>query len=125
VNDTLTDIPNDPNQTYVLGFSPSQDLSAIFHQVALQTIFSHPSGLFSQFEAHWYDQHNQGYSPPLSDSHFWQLNLFLGYRFPGRKVELRLGLLNLTDQDYRLNPLTLYNDLPRKRTFVARLQFSF
>jgi len=36
-----------------------------------------------------------------------------------------IGGLNLTDKDYRLNPLTLYDELPRDRTFVARLQFSF
>ena len=38
---------------------------------------------------------------------------------------MRIGVLNLTDQDYRLNPLTLYNELPRGRTFAAGLQFRF
>jgi hypothetical protein len=36
-----------------------------------------------------------------------------------------VGLLNLTDQDYRLNPLNVYNDLPRRRTVMLRLQFGF
>jgi hypothetical protein len=36
-----------------------------------------------------------------------------------------VGVLNITDQDYRLNPLTLYNELPRERTFVASLKFFF
>jgi len=36
-----------------------------------------------------------------------------------------VGVLNLTDQDYRLNPLNLYPDLPRSRTFAASLQFNF
>ena len=39
--------------------------------------------------------------------------------------ELMLGLLNLTDQDYRLNPLTVYAELPRERTFMVRLNFQF
>jgi hypothetical protein len=34
-------------------------------------------------------------------------------------------LLNLTDQDYKLNPLNLYDDLPRSRTLAVRLQLSF
>jgi hypothetical protein len=36
-----------------------------------------------------------------------------------------LGVLNLTDQDYHLNPLNLYNELPRSRTLELRLQFNF
>ena len=36
-----------------------------------------------------------------------------------------LGILNLTDQDYHLNPLTVYAELPRERTFVARVNFQF
>jgi len=36
-----------------------------------------------------------------------------------------LGVLNLADRDYHLNPLTLYNDLPRERTLVASLKFYF
>ena len=42
-----------------------------------------------------------------------------------RRIEARLGVLNLTDHDYRLNPLTLYNDLPRERTIVASLKIYF
>ncbi len=97
----------------------------MLHQVALDTIYNHPSGFFAQFQALWYGQSNQGYSPAIPGDEFWQLNAFGGYRFPRRKVEVRVGLLNLTDQDYRLNPLTLYNELPRRRTFTARLQFNF
>ena len=36
-----------------------------------------------------------------------------------------LGILNLTDRDYRLNPLNLTTELPRTRTFYASLRFSF
>jgi len=38
---------------------------------------------------------------------------------------LTLGILNLAGRDYRLNPLDLYNELPRSRTFSARLGFNF
>jgi hypothetical protein len=51
--------------------------------------------------------------------------MFAGYRFPRRKAEILVGLLNLTDQNYRLNPLTLYNELPRRRTLMARFQVNF
>ena len=56
---------------------------------------------------------------------FWQLNAFVGYRFPRRYAELSVGVLNLTDRDYRLNPLTLYAELPRERTAVVTLKINF
>jgi outer membrane receptor protein involved in Fe transport len=110
---------------YPVQFPGKQDLSSLLHQVALGTTYNHSSGFFGDFKAVWYSQSNDGYLPDLPGDNFWQLNLLAGYRFPGRRVELRLGVLNLTDKDYRLNPLTLYNELPRERTFVARLQFAF
>jgi hypothetical protein len=33
--------------------------------------------------------------------------------------------LNITDQDYRLNPLNLTAELPRDRAFTASLKLSF
>jgi len=42
-----------------------------------------------------------------------------------RKVEISVGLLNLTDQNYQLEPLNLYNEMARSRTFTARLLISF
>ena len=42
-----------------------------------------------------------------------------------RKAEVTLGLLNITDQNYNLNPLNLYNELPRSRTLALRLQLNF
>jgi outer membrane receptor protein involved in Fe transport len=127
LKDDFTEIPEPGTPDFfILGFRPRQNLSAVLHQVALNTIYNHPNtGLFADFQAIWYRQSSQGYSPPLPGDDFWQLNIFAGYRFPRRKAEVRIGVLNLTDQNYRLNPLTLYNELPRGRTFAARLQFSF
>ena len=56
---------------------------------------------------------------------FWQFNMFVGYRFPHRKAELTFGLLNITGQDYNLNPLNVYNELSRTRTLAVRVQFNF
>jgi hypothetical protein len=46
-------------------------------------------------------------------------------RFARRHAELRVSLLNLLDRDYRLNPLTLYTELPRERTLAVSLKFYF
>src|SRR5262249_19557372 len=106
------------------GVRPHQDLESVLHQVNLFTIFNHPSGFFSEFDALWMHQSNDGYSPERPGDDFWQFNAYAGYRFLNRRAELRLGVVNLTGQDYRLNPLNLTAYLPRERAFTARLKFN-
>jgi outer membrane receptor for monomeric catechols len=93
--------------------------------VDLIAVYNHPCGFYAQSEAHWYSQNNSGYDPAEPGDNFWQLNAFAGYHFLHRKAEVTLGLLNLTDQNYKLNPLNLYNELPRSRTLALRLQINF
>ncbi len=109
----------------VRDFQPKQNLESVLHQLNLNAIYTHPSGIFARFDALWYAQSNQGYSRDIPGDDFWQFNAFAGYRFPRRKAEISLGVLNLTGQNYRLNPLTLHNELARARTLVTRLQVSF
>jgi len=102
-----------------------QDNRATLNQVLLAANFNHPSGVFAQWESVWYQQSSSGYNPALPGDDFWQHNIFVGYRFPRRYAEIRLGVLNLANTDYRLNPLNLYPELPRSRTFTASLQLNF
>jgi hypothetical protein len=102
-----------------------QDVSATLHQVDLSVIYQHRCGFFGQFDALWSQQSNRGYTPDIPGDDFWQYNVFFGYRFLQRRAEARVGVVNLSDRDYRLNPLTLYNELPRERTFVASLKLNF
>ena len=51
-------------------------------------------------------------------------NLYIGYRFPRERGDITIGVLNLADEDYRLNPLNPYVDLPRERLFYARLRLN-
>jgi outer membrane receptor for ferric coprogen and ferric-rhodotorulic acid len=105
--------------------SANQNEEATLHQLTLFGIFTHRCGFFARADAIWSQQSNRGYTPDLPGDDFWQFNLYAGYRFPHRKAELRLGLLNLTDEDYRLNPLNLYNELPRERTLSVSFKFFF
>lgn len=103
----------------------NQNQSATLNQLNLYAIFQHRCGFFSEFDALWSSQSNQGYTPGLPGDDFWQFNVFAGYRFAHRHAEARIGVLNLTDRNYQLNPLNLYNELPRERSFVASLKFYF
>jgi outer membrane receptor protein involved in Fe transport len=94
------------------------------HQVSLDAAFNHPSGFFGRLNALWNQQSNDFAIDEPGDD-FWQFNAMAGYRFLHRRVELSAGVLNLTDQGYRLDALTPYNELPHRRTAVVRLLINF
>ena len=110
-----------------LAVQPSlgRDVEGVLHQLSLDAVFNHPSGFFARFNALWSLQSNAGYAPDRPGDDFWQLNAWVGWRFWRRMAEVSVGVMNLTDQDYQLNPLTLYHELPRQRTWVARVRLSF
>jgi hypothetical protein len=107
---------------------PQFENSALLHELNLSVLCNYSTaarhGFFSLLEAVWRSQENYDYSPDRPGDNFWQFNVFAGYRFPRRTAELRVGVLNLTDQDYRLNPLNLHIDPPRERTFVISLRLN-
>jgi outer membrane receptor protein involved in Fe transport len=110
----------------VLGLNQvNQDEEAILHQLNLFAIYNCPCGFFSRAEAIWSQQSNRGYTPDIPGDEFWQFNLYAGYRFWHRAAEVRIGLLNITDQNYRLNPLNLYYELPRERTLSVSCKIYF
>jgi len=95
------------------------------HQSELFARYHHASGLFARAEGQWYHQDSSGYTPALASADFFQANFWLGWRITRQRGEISVGVLNFGNQDYRLNPLTIYAELPRQRTFVARLKASF
>jgi len=103
----------------------NQDAEATLQQLTLYAIYNLPCGFFAQAEALWTAQDNRGYVPGLAGDDFWQLNVYAGYRFWHRHAEAKVGLLNVTGENYKLNPLTLYSELPRERTFYASFKFYF
>jgi len=111
-----------PGATTVLQM---QNERAVLQHGQLFLIYNHPCGFFAEWSSDWYHQDNHGDAAGLADADFWQHNLFAGYVFPHRRAELRLGILNITDQDYRLNPLNLQSEPARGRTFTAALRLNF
>jgi Tfp pilus assembly protein PilF len=117
--------PSVANGLVFTDFQPRQRVQATLNQLNLFGIFNHPCGFFAEGEAVWYSQDNIGYQGTEPGDDFWQLNAFAGYRFPRRHAEVTLGVLNLTDQNYQLNPLNLYNELPRERTLMVQFRVNF
>ncbi len=128
LHDRYTEIPvNTPGSGTAgsAGFVPRTKTDSLLHELSLFAIYNHASGFFTRGEVVWRAQDNDGYTPHRDGDDFWQLHAFAGYRFWRRHAEIQVGLLNITDQNYRLNPLNLYSEAPRERTFAARFQFSF
>jgi Flp pilus assembly protein TadD len=124
LNDNFVDVP----ESVIGGFTdfmPRQQTEGVLQQLDLTAICNLPTGFFTEGEALWSRQDNQGYTPDEPGDDFWQFNLFAGYRSPRRGMEATVGLLNIAGQDYQLNPLNIYNELPRTRTIEVRLQFNF
>lgn len=119
LHSTLPDIP-----TSVYAGADRQG-SANLQRAMVFVLFNHPSGFFARGDVQWYHQDNFGYPPALASADFFQGNIFVGYRLKRQHGEVSVGVLNLNDTDYHLNPLNLYSELPRERVFVARLRFNF
>ncbi|HEV2331398.1 MAG TPA: TonB-dependent receptor [Verrucomicrobiae bacterium] len=124
LNDDYPSVPNSLPAPFV-DFQPQQQTKGTLNQLDLTAIYNHPSGFFAEGEALWFGQNNSGYSPTEPGDDFWQFNVFAGYRSPGRNVQVEIGLLNIANQGYNLNPLNIYNELPLTRTLAARLQIYF
>ena len=107
------------------GFERVQQVEGTLQEVRLYGLFNHACGLFAGADSVWMTQSNRGYTPDRPGDDFWQFNVHVGYRWLQRRLETRISLLNLTDRDYRLNPLNLTTELPRERTLAMSLRFSF
>ena len=80
-----------PNGVLTNNFLTSQHSEAILNQVDLLMVYNHPCGFFAQADAHWYFQNNSDQVSTEPGQDFWQLNVFVGYRFLHRKAEVTLG----------------------------------
>ncbi len=103
----------------------TQNEHSVLGHLQLYLLFNHESGFFAEWSSDWYRQSNRGYTPDEPGDSFWQQNFFVGYRWDHRRAELRLGVVNLTDQNYQLSPLNYLPELPFGRTFTASLRLNF
>lgn len=103
----------------------SEDSRSVLGQLRLHAGFHHESGFFAQWASEFLHQAGGGDAARLSDEAVWQHDVWVGYRFPRRRAEVRLGVINLTDQDYRLNPLNDFRPRWRERTFEAAVRIQF
>jgi outer membrane receptor protein involved in Fe transport/Tfp pilus assembly protein PilF len=110
----LSDLERD-YPALTLGKAESADLYWARAQVTMNA----SRGLFARASASWYwQQYETGAS--TWENHT-QIDLELGWRFPREKGALSVGIMNLSDDDYRLAPISGLGELPRERVFFVRL----
>ena len=102
-----------------------RDEEAVLGRLELMVGFNHESGFYAQWASVFHHQQTVASALEMPDESFWQHDVWVGYRFPRRRAEIRLGVLNLMDEDFRLNPLNEYRPIPRERTFEAALRINF
>ena len=123
LTDNLFEFPDDVAAT--AGFVPRSTQMGTLQSLNLVAVCQLPSGFFARAEGNWNRQDNAGYSTDEPGNNFWQCNVMTGWRFYRRHAEVTLGILNLMDKNYRLNPLNLYQETPRDRTFYTELKIQF
>ena len=107
------------------GLDKQTDWRGWLHTVRLTGLYRHRSGLFARAEGVLFAQDREQDDISLRGDDFWQVNLIAGYRFPRQRAEIAIGLLNVLDNDYRLDPINSYAEQPRSRTLYARLFLNF
>ncbi len=125
LKDHYTQVSDDVAAAADPPFPARQRLEGTLYTLNLHAIYQHPCGVFSQLRSIWTRQENAGYETSRADENFWQWDWLAGYRFPRRRAEIVVGVLNLTGQDYHLSPLNLHQETPRDRTFTAQFRFQF
>jgi outer membrane receptor protein involved in Fe transport len=103
--------------------------TATLDEASLYGNWNSASGWFARAEAnHFAQELNAGSGTAMvspSGDRFWQINAQLGHRFHRNRHEVSGGVLNLTDRDYHLSPLTYTSELPHERMFFVRVRVSF
>jgi hypothetical protein len=95
------------------------------HTLNLSALYRHRSGFFARTEGSLFAQDREREGNALRGDDFWQVNLIAGYRFPKQNAEIAVGVLNLLDFDYKLDPINQHAHQPRSRTLYARLLINF
>ncbi|HEV2694189.1 MAG TPA: TonB-dependent receptor [Verrucomicrobiae bacterium] len=107
------------------GFTSSYYLRGVIQSLDLDAVYQNPCGFFARVDALWTQQQNEGYAPDEPGDNFWQGNVQAGWRFFRRHAEFSAGVLNIAGRNYHLNPLNVYQALPRDRTFFTQFKIQF
>jgi len=106
-------------------FPASHQESARRHHLHPFVSLNRKSGVFARMDGHYVSGNTDLHSGIEAEDSLGQWDVRIGYRFPRQQGDLSLGLLNITDADYRLGPLIAAGDYPRSRSLNLRIRLRF
>ncbi|WPJ95595.1 TonB-dependent receptor [Coraliomargarita algicola] len=101
------------------------DTSATLYTGSLYARYQHTNGWFGGADLQYWVQQSHSIAPEIADTYAPNVNFSFGYRLQQQRGEITFSILNLTDEEYELNPVNNYNEPPHERTFVIQTRFSF
>ncbi len=94
-------------------------------QANLFVLYNDPTGWFGRVESVWISQRNAGVFPPVgAGDDFWQYHVSAGFRLKQGRGSITISGLNLSNRNYRLQPLNPYDDPARSRTLAVRVRLN-
>ena len=108
----------------LMAASQRERLDADLHSFRVQAVLNWKTGVFLRGKATWWLQSDIDSGVRYATDH-QNVDLDMGWRFPGQCGEISVGVLNLMGDDYRLAPLSAVHEMPRERVFFARLRLNF
>jgi outer membrane receptor protein involved in Fe transport len=96
--------------------------NSLLFQGEFSLLYNHPSGWFGRWASRIDHQWNDA---PFPDESIWRHDILLGYRFPRRRLEVMVGVQNLTDQSPQINPLNFPRQMAPQRTIYVQAVVSF
>ena len=100
---------------------PAAHYAATLNQPQIGLAWQHSSGIFAETRGTWFMQENEGFP----NEHAFVLDASTGFRDPSSRRELRVGVMNLADQSYTLNPLTSRDEPVSQRMFFIEFKQSY
>ncbi len=101
------------------------DTSATLYTGSVYARYQNTNGWFAGTDLSYWIQQSDSITPEIGDTNAPNLNLSIGYRLQKQRGEITFSILNLTDEEYELNPVNNYSEPPHERTFVIQTRFSF
>ncbi len=101
------------------------DSRASLYTGALYARYQNTNGWFAGADLQYWVQQSHSLVPEIPDSYVPNINLSIGYRLQQQRGEITFSILNLSDEEYELNPVNNYSEPPHERSFVVQTRFSF
>ncbi|MBL9137551.1 MAG: FecR domain-containing protein [Verrucomicrobiales bacterium] len=99
--------------------------AARLHQALFSVRWFHPTGFFAEWDARWTHQDFEGADTGVGVAEHWAMDVYAGWRGWQRRLEITVGIENLTDEPPILSPVSGQPEGVFERMAVVGLRVRF